>query len=100
MSKAQDRRSGYGYPRESTERTEHVENCWTELSESLKPLFEAQTGPFRWYSKDAKVVYHRGERDGKKYVALVPYGLDNCYDEEYDWHWEIYLYEDGTWEIT
>lgn len=26
-------------------------------------------------------------------------GVDNCYDKQYDWHWELFLHKDGTWEI-
>lgn len=39
--------------------------------------------------------------ENKKVISIfIPEGIDNCYNKQYDWRWEIYLYDDGTWKIV
>lgn len=41
----------------------------------------------------------RGEGHSIPTVGIFTTRIDNLYDKELDWRWEIFLHEDGTWDI-
>lgn len=75
---------------------------YKELKKGIKPLFDKKSLYKCSTSKLVEVGFMlipKGE-DKEAISIFIPEGIDNCYNEKYDWRWEIYLYEDGTWKIV
>jgi hypothetical protein len=75
---------------------------WNEL---LRAMDDAKifANDDAMYSKNMMMRFSRydGGRNILDEVGIfIPKGIDNCYDKENGWRWEIKLNADGTWRIV
>ena len=69
-------------------------DSWKELNRAIKKSFIDE-----YDTKELKLKFMRKHND-RSYLQLYIEGIDNCFDKENDWHWDIFLNEDGTWNLN
>lgn len=78
------------------------DDSWNELLRSIKDA-KAFKDDEEHYSKNMMMRFSRydGGRNILDEIGIfIPKGIDNCYDKEKGWRWEIKLNADGTWKLV
>jgi len=74
-------------------------DSWTELNQAIKKIWIKSINGSIYNSKAVPMTFNK-EPSNNKEISLVIFGIDNKYKTELgEFHWEIFLNKDGTWEL-